>query len=127
MNGQQDRRAVFNFADAATEKESTMSDLVVNRKSGKSTPPPSTNGLPTESPEESRRIKQRTEVRMFWALASRLMKVWGGKLQTIEADGVEYLSISFPLNRWQRTSEGVWLPTELVSADAPQPSAKASE
>ena len=103
-----------------------MSDLAVNQKSGKSTLPPSMNGSPAESPEESRRIKQRTEVRMFWALASRLMKVWGGKLQTIEADGVEYLSISFPLNRWQRDKEGVWLPTELMIADA-EPSAKEAE
>jgi hypothetical protein len=63
---------------------------------------------------------------MFWALASRLMKLWGGKLQTIEADGVEYLSISFPLNRWQRTAEGVWLPTDLISADG-SPSAEKGE
>lgn len=94
-----------------------MLDLAVSQKNGKSTPTPSANGLPTEGKDESRRIKQRTEVRMFWALASRLMKVWGGKLQTIEANGVEYLSISFPLNRWQKSSEGVWLPTDLISAD----------
>lgn len=126
MNGQPERRAGSNSADAEMAKESIMSDLAVSQKSGSSTPPPSTSGSPAESQDESRRVKQRTEIRMFWALASRLIKLWGGKLQTIEADGVEYLSISFPLNRWQRTAEGVWLPTDLVSADA-EPSAKESE
>lgn len=104
-----------------------MLDQEVNQKNGKSTNPPSENGLPTESPDESRRIKQKTEVRMFWALASRLMKVWGGKLLTMEADGVQYLSISFPLNRWQRTESGEWLPTELTSADAGKVLAKEPE
>ena len=58
---------------------------------------------------------------MFWALASRLIKVWGGKLITIEVGGTEYLALALPLNRWRRNVKGEWMPTDLISADAELP------
>jgi len=91
---------------------------------GKSTPPLSGNGLPVESndanpPEDQKKIKLRTEIRVMWSILSRFMKMTGGKLQTIDVNGIEYFSISFPLDRWQMDKNGVWMPKELISADGP--------
>jgi len=91
---------------------------------GNSTPPRSGNGSTAESndehpPEDLKKIKLRTEIRVMWSIVSRFMKMTGGKLQTIEIDGIEFFSISFPLDRWQMDKKGVWMPTELISADGP--------
>lgn len=101
-----------------------MSDPAVSQTSGESTNPLSGNGQPTVVPDENQRElakKQRTEVRMFWALANRLMRLWRGKFLEIDVNGMIYLAVCFPASSWQKNDNGAWFPKELLElANAPE-------